>query len=187
MTAAGAVASPLCAQSSDALIRAALEAAPAEARVDATVIAFDGHVTSTLKQGSNRLICLAPDPNADRFNAACYHETIEPYMARGRTLRAEGVMDGQERNRIRWEEANAGTLEMPDAPASLYVLSGPSDVWNPTTGVVTGASLRWVLYTPWATGETTGLSEVPVTGGPWLMFPGTPGAHIMVTPGSLHE
>ena len=175
-------AGPLSAQSEQALIRAAVAAAPEEARAEAKVIAFDGRITTTLREGSNGLICLAPDPEADRFNAACYHESMEPYMERGRKLRAEGVADGGERNRIRWEEADAGTLAMPDKPASLYVLAGPADVWNRMTGEVTGASLRYVVYTPWATQESTGLSEVPVAGGPWIMFPGTPGAHIMVTP-----
>ena len=103
-------------------------------------------------------------------------------MERGRALRVEGVTEGGERNRIRWEEAEAGTLAMPEKPASLYILAGSADVWDPATGEVDGASLRWVVYTPWATGESTGLSEMPVAGGPWLMFPGTPGAHIMVTP-----
>lgn len=170
------------AQSNDALVRAALQAAPEESRDGATVIAFDGTVTTTLKEGDNGLICLAPDPEAERFNAACYHESMEPYMARGRELRVEGVGDAGERNRIRWEEADAGTLAMPEMPASLYVLAGDADVWNPATGEVNGAFLRYVVYTPWATGASTGLSEVPITGAPWIMFPGTPGAHIMITP-----
>lgn len=173
---------PVLGQSSDALIAAAVQAAPEHLRAEAQVIAFDGRVTSTLRAGTNGIICLAPDPNADRFNAACYHESMEPYMERGRALRVEGVTEGGERNRIRWEEADAGTLAMPEKPASLYILAGPADVWDPATGEVDGASLRWVVYTPWATGESTGLSEIPVAGGPWLMFPGTPGAHIMVTP-----
>jgi hypothetical protein len=42
--------------------------------------------------------------------------------------------------------------------------------------------LRWVIYVPFATAETTGLSTKPVENGPWLMDPGTPGAHIMITP-----
>lgn len=169
-------------QSNDALIRAAVQAAPEESRDGATVIAFDGQVTTTLRQGDNGLICLAPVPGAASFNAACYHESMEPYMARGRELRVEGVSDAGERNRIRWEEADAGTLKMPELPASLYVLAGDADVWNPETGEVDGAFLRYVVYTPWATGATTGLSEVPITGAPWIMFPGTPGAHIMITP-----
>jgi len=43
--------------------------------------------------------------------------------------------------------------------------------------------LRWVIYVPNATSATTGLPEQAAgPGQPWLMFPGTPGAHIMITP-----
>jgi hypothetical protein len=38
-----------------------------------------------------------------------------------------------------------------------------------------------VVYVPYATPESTGLSTTPGTA-PWLMYPGTPGAHIMISP-----
>jgi hypothetical protein len=42
---------------------------------------------------------------------------------------------------------------------------------------------RYVLYVPYATFESTGLPAKPsVPGMPWLMDPGTYGAHIMITP-----
>jgi hypothetical protein len=40
-----------------------------------------------------------------------------------------------------------------------------------------------VVYIPFATGKTTGLAEKPVGKMPWVMFPGTPKAHIMFSPG----
>jgi hypothetical protein len=102
-------------------------------------------------------------------------------MARGRELSAEGVVDGQERNRIRWEAAEAGTLSMPEEPATLYVMTGSG--FDPSTSTVSEAYLRYVLYTPWATVESTGLPDRPTgPGSPWLMFPGTAGAHIMISP-----
>ncbi len=171
---------PLTAQTDDALVRTALRAAPDDLREGATVLSADGG--RTLKAGTNDLICLAPDPAAEAFSTSCYHDSLEPYMARGRALAREGIADPNERYRIRWEEADAGTLAMPEEPATLYVLSGPKSVWTPATGAVEGASLRWVLYTPWATAESTGLSEVPVAGAPWLMFGGTAGAHVMIVP-----
>ena len=44
------------------------------------------------------------------------------------------------------------------------------------------AFVRWVIYVPFATGESTGLPTQPSGNAPWLMFPGTAGAHIMITP-----
>lgn len=160
----------------------ALQAAPAMERDEATVFGFleDGSMT-TLQEGSGALICLADDPNREGWNVACYHESLDPFMARGRELRAQGVTDAGELAQRRWAEADAGTLSMPEVPATLYVLTG--DGFNPDTNIVENSFIRWVVYTPWATTESTGLSAQPTApGAPWLMFPGTAGAHIMITP-----
>jgi hypothetical protein len=163
-------------------IAQAVQAAPPQDRADATVFGFaaDGSMT-TLREGSNSLICLADDPNRDGWNVACYHESLDPFMARGRELRAEGVTDSGELAQRRWDEADAGTLAMPEKPATLYVMTG--DGYDAASGAVTNGFLRWVVYTPWATPEDTGLPTAPTgPGAPWLMFPGTAGAHIMITP-----
>lgn len=161
-------------------VAAALNAAPVEQRAGATVLGYDdqGRIV-TLREGSNELVCLGDDPGDDRFSVACYHESLEPYMARGRQLSAQGVT-GSERNEIRWREAEEGSLSMPEDPATLYVLS--DGAFSPATGVVEGGRVRWVLYVPYATRESIGLRTDPAPGVPWLMFPGTPGAHIMITP-----
>ena len=163
-------------------IAAAVQAAPAGDRDGATVLGFraDGSMT-TLRQGTNSLICLADNPNQDGWSVACYHDSLEPFMARGRALRAEGVTDSGELAQRRWAEADAGTLSMPETPATLYVMTG--DGFDPATQTVSNSFLRWVVYTPWATPETTGLPATPAgPNAPWLMFPGTAGAHIMITP-----
>jgi len=69
---------------------------------------------------------------------------------------------------------------MPRQPRTLYVLHGSG--FDPESGQVTDPYLRWVIYTPFATAESTGLSTEPTEGAPWLMFPGTAGAHIMISP-----
>jgi hypothetical protein len=70
---------------------------------------------------------------------------------------------------------------MPATPAFLYVLTGAA--FDAAAGQVEDAFLRYVIYVPGATSESTGLPTRPETpGGPWLMAPGTPGAHIMITP-----
>ena len=180
----GAWANPLAAQTPgvDVQIAGALQAAPAAEREGATVLGFqpDGSVT-TLRRGPGKLVCLADDASREGWSAACYHESLEPFMARGRELRAEGVTDVGELAQRRWDEADAGTLPMPEEPAMLYALTG--DDYDPGTGTVVNGSIRWVIYTPWATPESTGLTPQPTApGAPWLMFPGTAGAHIMITP-----
>jgi hypothetical protein len=166
----------------DVQIATALKAAPPGRAEEATVLGYtaSGEVV-VLREGTNDLHCLADNPAQDGFNSACYHESMEPYMTRGRELRAEGITDGGQRNQMRWDEADAGTLPMPEEPATLYVLSGES--YDPATDEIAGRYLRWVIYVPWATPESTGLPARPTgPGAPWLMFPGTAGAHIMVSP-----
>ena len=59
---------------------------------------------------------------------------------------------------------------MPREPRSLCVVSGTG--FDAASGTIAEAYTRWVVYTPFATPESTGLSLTPVPGGPWLMYPG---------------
>lgn len=163
-------------------IAAAVQAAPADRRDGAAVLGYDsGGKLVELRKGSNDLVCLADDPSDESFSVACYHASLEPYMKRGRELRAEGVTDARERLERRWKEAEAGTLEMPKQPATLYVLTGKG--FDAAKGEVVDPYLRFVVYIPGATAESTGLPLQPLApGAPWLMYPGTPGAHIMISP-----
>lgn len=167
--------------SPDVQIAAAVLAAPEDRRAAATVLGYDGKGgLVTLRKGTNELVCLADDPGAPGFSVACYHRDLEPYMARGRELRARGVTNQRAINDTRWKEVQAGSLKMPKEPRTLYVLSGKA--YDAAGGTVADRYLRWVIYVPFATAETTGLATTPVENGPWLMDPGTPGAHIMITP-----
>jgi hypothetical protein len=99
-------------------------------------------------------------------------------MARGRELRAQGK-DGKEVFKIREEEVKSGRLKIPYGSV-LNVTTGTVDE---ATGEVTGLYTRYVVYTPYATPETTGIPLVPATApGPWMMDPGTHHAHIMINP-----
>ena len=167
----------------DAQIAGALQAAPEDSREGATVMGYnaDGELV-TLVEGTNNMICLADNPNQEGFNAACYHKDLEPFMERGRALKAEGK-DRAEIFDIREKEAKEGKLKMPEKGSTLHVLSGPEGKYNPETGLVENVTLRYVVYMPWATSESTGLPIRPVVpGGPWIMDPGTHRAHIMISP-----
>ena len=176
-------ASPTTPPSAEQQIAAAVLAAPADLRAGATILGYtlDGHFT-TLRQGSGALICLASDPKAERFHVACYHRSLEPFMARGRALRARGVT-GDRVDSLRFAEVRLGKLRMPRHPAVLYSLTGPSDSFDPATGTAPKARPLFVVYVPFATGRSMGLSTTPVEGAPWIMHPGTPKAHIMFQPG----
>jgi len=161
-------------------IAAAILAAPSDLREGAAVLGYNsrGELVK-LREGKNELICLASDPSKTLFSVACYHRDLEPYMARGRELLAQGVT-GQKRNEIRWKEVAEGKLALPREARTLYILTGTG--FDAGSGKVTDAYLRWVIYVPFATPESTGLSTKSSDNAPWLMFPGTPGAHIMINP-----
>ena len=168
----------------DDQIAAALQAAPEQFRKGASILGFSakGDVI-TLREGTNNMICLADDPNKEGFNAAAYHKDLEPFMARGRELKAEGKSRTEIHN-IREEEAKSGKLSMPGkGGATLHILFGKDSKYNAETGKVENAMYRYVVYIPWATTETTGLPTSPSTnGGPWIMDAGTHKAHIMINP-----
>ncbi|MCU1239226.1 MAG: hypothetical protein JWP63_7193 [Candidatus Solibacter sp.] len=161
-------------------IAGAVLAAPAELREGAAVIGYNPHGAQVkIREGKNEMICLASDPAKTAFNVACYHKDLEPFMARGRELTAQ-KLTGAKRTETRFKEIEEGKLAMPREPRTLYVLTGTS--FDPATGKVEGSYLRWVIYVPFATPQSTGLSTKASDGAPWLMSPGTAGAHIMINP-----
>jgi hypothetical protein len=74
---------------------------------------------------------------------------------------------------------------MPEKPAMLYILTGAS--FDAATGAVANEYRRSTIYIPYATPESTGLSTQASETDPWIMFPGTPGAHIMITPARVRS
>ncbi|MFH6769710.1 hypothetical protein V8G56_13235 [Gaetbulibacter aquiaggeris] len=166
----------------EALIATALMAAPAESRSRCKVIGYNmaGEFV-TLREGDNQFIVLADNPNQDGFNAACYHKDLEPFMARGRALREEGKT-GQEIFAIREAEMKSGQIKITPG-STLHIYYGAQTVYDPESSKVEGAQLRYVVYLPWATSESTGLPNTPMAPNhPWIMNPGTHRAHIMISP-----
>ncbi|WP_190808588.1 hypothetical protein [Flagellimonas sp. S3867] len=160
-------------------IKTALMAVPQDYKDGAKVYGYDASGNFiTLKNGSNDYIALADDPKKEKFSTAAYHKDLEPFMARGRELKAQGI-EAQKIFDMREEEVKAGKLKMPDK-ATLCVFTGKV---NPETKEIENPYVRYVFYIPFATGESTGLPTTPTPPGhAWLMNPGTHRAHIMITP-----
>ena len=164
-------------------IKLATLAAPPEMRDSATVLGYDANQELViLRKGTNDMICLASKPSDTGFSVACYKKDLEPLMASGRALRKEGVK-GKDLFDDRAKEVKEGKLKMPDGPSTLYVYSAASKDVNRTTGEVKNGYLRYVIYIPFATAESTGLPTKPSAPGmPWIMDPGTYRSHVMINP-----
>lgn len=165
----------------DQQIAAAVIALPADQRAGATVMGYDaaGKLV-VLRKGTGDMTCLGHNPKDKDFHVACYHNDMEPFMARGRALRASGITGGQV-DTVRFKEVKEGKLFMPKNPSAMSQLFGGA--FDPVKSVVTGAEALYVVYIPFATGKSTGLPEKPFGKAPWVMFPGTPKAHMMFSPG----
>jgi hypothetical protein len=169
------------AQSASLRIAEAVSPAPSTLRAGATVLGYDGTgQLVTLRKGTNDLICLADDAKRKNFHVSCYFKALEPFMARGRELRAKGL-SSDSADSVRAHEIRAGKLAMPKTPTALYQYAAPRD--QLTDSSVKNAQYLYVVYMPYATPESTGLTAQPLNdGGPWLMYPGKPWAHIMIAP-----
>jgi hypothetical protein len=164
-------------------IKTATLPAPENEKDGAMVYGYDtdGEL-KILREGSNNLVCLADDPGKEGISVSCYAKGLEPFMQRGRELAAAGKNTKEKRD-IRGEEVAQGKLAMPNTPSMTYIYYGTDEDYNKVTGELKNAQFRYVIYTPFATTETTGLPDKPhAKGMPWLMDPGTFRAHIMIGP-----
>jgi len=160
-------------------VMAAVLPLPENLRASARVLGYDAAGKFVELRPGTGMVCLAQYPKEKSFHVSCYHESMDPFMARGRELRANGTPDAQV-DTVRYAEAKSGKLKLPSGAATLYQLFGGTlDV---AAGSITGARRLYVVYLPYATGASTGLPERPKGTDPWLMSPGTPKAHIMFTP-----
>lgn len=175
---------PASTPAADYQIASAVSPLPQQFRATAQVLGYRAGTSGLveLRPGTGPFICLADDPNeSPRFHVACYHRSMEPFMLRGRDLRAQGKT-GAPMDSIRNAEAIAGKLVMPTQPASLYSHTSTTSAFDLASGTTPGVRALFVVYVPFATAESTGLVTRPEGNQPWLMNPGTPKAHIMFTP-----
>lgn len=167
----------------DIQIKTAVLPLPEKDRDAAMVYGYDssGQLV-VLREGTNNMVCLGDDPEKEGISVSCYSRKLEPFMARGRELTAQGK-DFKEKREIRGKEIEEGSLSMPGEPSMMYVYFGKQENYDPDTGELKDGKFRYVIYIPFATTESTGLPDKPhAPGMPWLMDPGTHRAHIMVGP-----
>jgi len=154
--------------------------APAGFREATTVMGYrpDGQLVR-LRLGDNGIICLADDPKEPRFHASCYHDSLEPFMARGREIRRVHGNKRELSDSLRLADIRAGRIKMP-ANAVLYQIFAADDSVDVATAAIKSPSYLDVVYMPGATTKSTGLTTDAMRGTPWLMYPGKPWAHIMI-------
>ena len=157
----------------DQQIHEALRALPESLRDGAKVVGYnESHERVTLKKGSNGMTCWADDPRPnlptdDPYYVVCFPEGLKPLFHRIRELK-DGKVSG--RRKILEAEIKAGKIPMPDL-AVRYTLRGEAYV---------EALPLTVIHVPFRKAEGTGFSTEIDHFRPWLMWAGSPLAHIMV-------
>lgn len=150
-------------------VEEALLALPEHLRDGAAVVKFEDGKQIFLREGDNGLFCRADDPDRPGIAIWCYPESHDAYARRWYQLAAEGNAPAKV-DEIITEEIKSGKLEWPDVAVN-YNLRGPS---------LDNALLNTVVFVPFATGESLGISEERSFDRPWLMNAGTAFAHIMI-------
>ncbi len=143
------------------LIEQALGAAPLSISSQATVRSWDGNV---LRRGSNGWTCY-PDMGPDVIAAMCLDRTwtawMAAYMERTRPV-VDRIGIGY---MLRGDSGSSNTDPWAEGPT-------PDNDW-----VVAGPHLMILVPDPTM---LDGIPTDPRNGGPWVMWKGTPYAHIMV-------
>jgi len=159
----------------DQQIAEAVKILPKDLRAGATVVTYDAATGArkVLRQGTNFIEC---QPRmADGFER-CYNKSLAPRRDLEAKLRAEKKTDAEIQQAVA-AAVKAGTLPSPPPAMMAYRGYDKSDrIQN-----------LWVISLPNRTPESVGVSTasqrdaaIAGRGLPWMMLPGTPGAHIMI-------
>jgi len=155
-------------QTTEEKIKSAMSAGPPAIAKDATILDdVDVAKAKVLKPGTNGWTCPPDDPGTLGNDPQCL-----------------------DKNGLAWWTAlMAHTAPQLTAPGIDYMLQGGSDASNtdpfasqPPAGQQWVNSPAHVMFIP-GPGQIldpTNFSTDPTSGGPWIMFPGTPYAHLMV-------
>ena len=150
-------------------IREAIAPLPTSLQAGATVVLVpEPGKRTVLREGTNGMICHADIP-APGFFVSCHPKVSDALNARFAELFAAGKSEGEMRDTLS-AEVKEGKLQV-EAGWAGYSLMGMFRK--------NAVSLSFV-YVPNATTESTGLSTEVDHYRPWLMWAGTPLAHIML-------
>jgi hypothetical protein len=148
---------------------------PEDLRAGATVVTYERGTGArkVLREGTNFIEC---QPQMDDGFTRCYHKSRGPRRDLEAKLRAQKKTD-EEIQQAAAAAVKAGTLPAPASGMMSYRGFDKSDrIQN-----------LWVMSLPNRTPESVGVSTVSQRdaalagkGLPWMMLPGTPGAHIMI-------
>jgi hypothetical protein len=168
-------ASPALAQMPDPRIAEALQPLPEDLKAGATVVTYDDKTGArkVLRQGTNEIEC---QPTAEDGFVRCYNKILAPRRDLEAKLKAEKKTDKEIADAVAAARA-AGTIKSaPFGTMSYRYTKDPSRI-----------KLLWVMSVPNATPESLGVSTksqrdaaLKGAGFPWMMLPGTPGAHVMI-------
>ena len=163
------------AQTVDARVAEALKPLPEDLKAGATVVAYDAAsgARQVLRQGTNQIEC---QPKAEDGFVRCYNKILAPRRDLEAKLHAQKKSDAEVAAAVA-EGQKAGTIPRPQFGTMSYRYSDdPKRI-----------KLLWVMSVPNATPESLGVSTTSQrdaalkgAGQPWMMLPGTPGAHIMI-------
>lgn len=145
-----------------AKIAEAMRAGPASVTDDATVIDWDQNV---LREGDSRWTCLPAMPEAERPNPMCLDDPWLQWLEAFQNG-TDPEVSGLGISYMLGGDApvnNADPTDQTEDPGEVWVESGPHIMV-----VVPDASLL------------EGIPTDPSAGGPWVMWKGTPYAHIMI-------
>lgn len=163
------------AQSNDALIKEAVQPLPEDLKAGATVVSYDEKTgeRKVLRQGTNYIEC---QPKAKDGFVRCYNKALAPRRDMEAKLHAQGKSDDDVRNEIQAATKDGRLKPVPFGTISYRYSDDPGRI-----------KLLWVISVPNATPEQLGISTesqrdaaLKGNGKPWMMLPGTPGAHIMI-------
>jgi hypothetical protein len=168
-------ASSATAQTNEDKIKEATQPLPEDLKAGATVLTYDQKTGARqiLRQGTNYIEC---QPKAKDGFVRCYNKVLAPRRDMEAKLRAQGKSDKEVTEAIQ-AAVKSGELKPPPFGTVSYRYSDdPGRI-----------KLLWVISVPNATPEQLGISTesqrdaaLKGNGKPWMMLPGTPGAHIMI-------
>jgi hypothetical protein len=168
-----AVSVPAWAQApADAAVEKALLAAPANLKIDATVVAFKPDYTyETVKKGSNSLVCFDRSglPGQQPFSVEC--TSVRNLDRVAQNLKFEAEADRTKRQAALDAAEKDGSRLKPEYGSVWYRLQGKDK---------DTARMHMTVAVPGATTQSTGIPDNPKQGGVWIMNAGTTTAHLMV-------